>query len=61
MSLTDLADEWDAKAQTLLQTSRAYRSKCNEGIKNGLVGRAAGLMAAAVELRQALADAEPTE
>lgn len=59
MSLVDLPDQWDAKAAQLLQQSKAYRSRCNDGLKQGYVGRAAALMAAAAELREALADADP--
>lgn len=58
MSVTDLPDKWDAKAAELLQTSKAYRSKCNEGIKSNFVGTAKGLMAAAADLREALANAD---
>jgi hypothetical protein len=61
MSLTELADKWDAKAAELMQTSKAYRTRCNEARKNGYVGRAAGLMAAAQELREALASADTAE
>ena len=62
MSLTELADAWEVKANELMGYSRAYKSKCNEGLKNGYVGRYHGLMTAAAELRAWVeANADPAE
>lgn len=58
MSLLDLALKWEADAERLLQTSKAYRSTCNAALKSSYVGRAATLSACASALREALADAE---
>lgn len=58
MSPSELADKWEADAERLLQTSKAYRSTCNAALKSGYVGRAAALNACAAALREALADAE---
>lgn len=58
MPLAELADKWEADAERLLQTSKAYRSTCNAALKSGYVGRAAALNACATALREALADAE---
>lgn len=58
MTLAELADKWDADAEELLRTSKAYRSQCNAGLKSGLVGRATALMACAIALRKVVADAE---
>lgn len=58
MSPSELADKWEADAERLLQTSKAYRSTCNAALKSGYVGRAATLNACAAALREVLADAE---
>lgn len=58
MSPSELADKWEADAERLLQTSKAYRSTCNAALKSGYVGRAAALSACAAALRQVLADAQ---
>lgn len=58
MPLSDLADKWEADAERLLQTSKAYRSTCNAALKSGYVARAAALNACAAALREAMANAE---
>lgn len=58
MSPSELADKWEADAERLLQTSKAYRSTCNAALKSSYVGRAATLNACAAALREVLADAE---
>jgi hypothetical protein len=58
MSPLELADKWEADAERLLQTAKAYRSNCNRALKAGYVGRAAALQACAVALREALTHAE---
>lgn len=56
MSPSELADKWEADAERLLQTSKAYRSTCNAALKSGYVGRAAALNACAAALRESLND-----
>ena len=54
MTPEQLIAKWEADAQELLRTSKAYRSTCNAALKSGYVGRASALMTCAAALRESL-------
>lgn len=58
MSPLELIEKWEAEAERLLTTAKAYRSTCNAALKSSYVGRAATLQSCAAALREALDHAE---
>jgi len=54
MTPEDIAAKLEADADRLIETSKAFRSRCNEKLKSGYIGRAAGLKAGAALIREHL-------